>query len=296
MKWTRSPAGLSEPDLLSMETEKRGPAQVWADGTDLLHGVHPVACAVAAQRRDIRTVFYVREAAQSPRVRPVLEQCWSRNIETRPVVRSQVEKMIPRGRPHQGLFAKVSPLHFEPTPNTVEGLQRLHDDPEPAAENEKRLWLFLDSVQDPMNFGSILRTAYWFGVHKIFVSSQNSCSLTPVVSKASSGVMELIPVHSVADPVRFVALLRQADWSVLATGRPSPDTDVPCLPVAHHRLEKPTLLLLGNEGRGIPAELMKLCHMSVHIEANTRTTDVRLVDSLNLSAAAAVLLHSLLSR
>ncbi len=54
-----------------------------------------------------------------------------------------------------------------------EGLQRLHDDPEPAAENEKRLWLFLDSVQDPMNFGSILRTAYWFGVHKIFVSSQN---------------------------------------------------------------------------------------------------------------------------
>ena len=74
MKWTRSPAGLSEPDLLSLETEKRGPAQVWADGTDLLHGVHPVACAVAAQRRDIRTVFYVREAAQSPRVRPVLEQ------------------------------------------------------------------------------------------------------------------------------------------------------------------------------------------------------------------------------
>ncbi len=59
--------------------------------------------------------------------------------------------------------------------------------------------------------------------------------------------MELIPVHSVADPVRFVALLRQADWSVLATGRPSPDTDVPCLPVAHQRLEKPTLLLLGKK-------------------------------------------------
>lgn len=59
------------------------------------------------------------------------------------------------------------------------------------------MYLFLDQITDPQNFGSILRSAMFIGVDGIIVNKENACGLTPAVSKVSSGALEMIPLFQV---------------------------------------------------------------------------------------------------
>ena len=65
-----------------------------------------------------------------------------------------------------------------------------------------RLWLVLSSVQDPMNMGAVLRSAYYLGTEKIV--AYNSCHLSQVVSKASAGAMEVFDIHETNHLPKFV--------------------------------------------------------------------------------------------
>lgn len=55
-----------------------------------------------------------------------------------------------------------------------------------------------------MNFGAIIRTAYFMGVRQIFVRDQGTCRLSPVVSKASAGVLEVLPIQMVDNVAEFM--------------------------------------------------------------------------------------------
>ena len=57
------------------------------------------------------------------------------------------------------------------------------------------LYLFLDGVTDPQNFGSILRSAMFLGADGIIVNKLDSCGLTPAVSKVSSGALEFLNLY-----------------------------------------------------------------------------------------------------
>ena len=139
---------------------------------DLLYGIHPIACALAAKRRTVETVFYRRDLAESERVKLVLHKCWADNVETKPVVQAQTNSFFPRGQPHQGLVARVSRLAYSAT--SLDCLPQLAAEAAAAAQSEpsgKQIWLLLHQIQDPMNFGSIIRSAYFLGVDKIFVTA-----------------------------------------------------------------------------------------------------------------------------
>jgi len=69
---------------------------------------------------------------------------------------------------------------------------------------DRRLCVYLDQITDPQNFGAIIRSCYYFQIGCLLVSSKNRCPLNSTVSKTSSGALELINVHSVADPLGFI--------------------------------------------------------------------------------------------
>ncbi|KAL4687523.1 hypothetical protein H8959_019651 [Pygathrix nigripes] len=96
---------------------------------------------------------------------------------------------------HQGVCMEVSPLR--PRPWSAAGEASPGDDPQ-------QLWLVLEGIQDPRNFGAVLRSAHFLGVDKIITSRRNSCPLTPVVSKASAGAMEVMDVFSTDDLTGFL--------------------------------------------------------------------------------------------
>lgn len=152
-------------DLLTLE-KVQSPAKKELH-CDFLYGIHPVSCALEARRRTIETVFYRRDLVDhNQRIKEILERCWAENIPTKAVTQTKIDSMTEKVKSHQGLLAKTSRLYCLPTQCTHQYITELTEK-EPS---KQQVWLFLNEIQDPMNFGSILRSAYFLGCDKVFVS------------------------------------------------------------------------------------------------------------------------------
>lgn len=139
---------------------------------DTLFGIHPIQCALKAKRRTFKQVLYRRDLLDhNIRVKNILEQCWAAGIDTKIISRKDLESQQNRGRPNQGIVAEVSRLYFQPLPCTRKPLEELIQKSE--SNYEKQVWLLLYGIQDPMNFGSILRSAYFLGCDQVLVPSHN---------------------------------------------------------------------------------------------------------------------------
>ena len=147
-----------------------------------------------------------------------------------------------------------------------------------------RLWLVLSSVQDPMNMGAVLRSAYYLGTEKIV--AYNSCHLSPVVSKASAGAMEVFDIHETNDLPKFVSKQKEHGKYVfgsvgktMRSSGPPPEGDaedsiMTPTPVTDAVLRKDSLLLIGTyrrrHGCRSPLEqsaLFRSCVMPLIVES-----------------------------
>lgn len=88
---------------------------------------------------------------------------------------------------------------------------------QPSIISDKRVCVYLDQITDPQNFGAIIRSCYYFQIGALLVGSKNRCPLNSTVSKTSSGALELINIHSVANPVDFLQRWKQ-HGQVVCTG------------------------------------------------------------------------------
>ena len=202
-------------------------------------------------------------------------------------------------------------------------------EPELPSSSPAPVWVLLCSVKDPGNLGSIIRTCYYLGVSRLIMTGSR-CELSSVVSKSSAGTLEIFPVFSVRDSRTWVRGLQQDGWRVLAADIPDcqdqqeedekddeKEEDCRVTPGQSHvsldQLQtsvKPTLLgessvqlsdrdhfssfpVLGSEGGGIPPDLLSEVQETVSI-SSCRAVDPHL-DSLNVSVAAAIIIHSLCS-
>ncbi|EKX45738.1 hypothetical protein GUITHDRAFT_86895 [Guillardia theta CCMP2712] len=169
----------------------------------------------------------------------------------------------------------------------------MHPIPEEESKDGHPLWLVLDEVMDPQNLGALLRSAYFLGADGVIVCSKNSAGLTPSVSKASAGAMELYQVYSVSNLMQFLNWSKELGWQVIgsALGENS-------VPVSSTKLTKPTLLVMGNEGRGLRTNVLRECDVLVQVQAIV-ASDLKdlgddVLDSLNVSVAGGILIHHFL--
>ncbi|KAK4292175.1 hypothetical protein Pmani_035040 [Petrolisthes manimaculis] len=170
-----------------------------------------------------------------------------------------------------------------------------HNDPLHHSSESKipQLWIYLDQIQDPMNFGAVLRSAYFFGVDKILTSEHNSCTLSGVVSKASSGVSEVVPVYTLPHPSAVIlSQLSKAGWVLAASAHPDAGSNV--TPVDTFTPHGNTILIIGNESKGVQEEVLSVCHVVLTVPPVRPLHQA--ASCLNVSAATAVLLHSLRSK
>lgn len=137
--------------------------------------------------------------------------------------------------------------------------------------------LLLDTLQDPGNVGTIIRTAHSFGFDSIVVS-ENSVDLTnEKVIRASQGAIFHIPVLQ-ANLSETIQKLKTSGIPIIGTGFKEA-SDFTSLPVA-----KSVAFVLGNEGQGIRPEVLALCDKVVKIEMST-------FESLNVAIAAGILCY-----
>ncbi|MBF2054663.1 MAG: RNA methyltransferase [Candidatus Sericytochromatia bacterium] len=152
---------------------------------------------------------------------------------------------------------------------------------QPAEDkNRRRGWLLTESLQDPGNFGALLRLADAMGWRGILTLGDAPDPFQPKVLRGSMGSALRLPVQSLT----LDALARwQADgWQLVGT----------CLDasVSSLRWQAPEkmILALGHEGQGLSPELLALCQQRIRIPMSGA------VDSLNVATAAAMLVHEAL--
>ncbi|MDX2188179.1 MAG: RNA methyltransferase [Opitutaceae bacterium] len=158
------------------------------------------------------------------------------------------------------------------------------EEPRQWAE-QRQFILALDRVGNPHNFGAIVRTAAFFGVkHLVFATTPDQAQVSEAAYRVAEGGMESVALHRVPDLASSLVAWRDR-FEILGA---AVDGAVPL-----HKLRKPLaqgkprLLVLGNEEFGLTPEVAAACHTRVVIPGSGK------VESLNVSAAAAVLLWTL---
>ncbi|XP_006016132.1 rRNA methyltransferase 1, mitochondrial [Alligator sinensis] len=252
-------------------------------GSEILFGIGPCSIAFSQAKRNFFQLFV---KSSSSGLRPVMEefvqQAKARGASVH-YVRREVLDTLCKDEVHQGVCLEASPL----------GLKSIEETEVPACQDPQQIWLVLEQIQDPMNLGTLLRCAYFLGVDQVVMSRSNSCPLTPVVSKASAGAMEILDVYSTDDIPRFLKAKIEACWEVVGTvSKSEVEGNIPVVDCLDFQWEKPTVLVLGNEASGLSPGTRSLCHKMLTIPPGIALHPG--LDSLNVSVATGILLHSIL--
>lgn len=256
-----------------------------SESHEIVFGIAPCLFALSQGRRKAFKLFVKDgEATQRASVLKVCEEAHSRAVQICHVSKKDLDNMS-LGRVHQGVCLQASRLDYlTKTSNNTHGNKD---------NNRPPLWLILEEIQDPMNLGAILRSAYFLGVDRVASSLHRSCPLSPVVSKASSGVMEVMEVYGYESLEDMLRIKVAQGWHVVGSvGTEAEVMHIPIIQCSDFHLTKPTLLLMGGEGKGLSLELLSLCQALLTIPAGRNLFPG--IESLNVSVAAGILLHMML--
>jgi TrmH family RNA methyltransferase len=144
---------------------------------------------------------------------------------------------------------------------------------------KNKLTMCVDDIQDPGNLGTIIRICDWFGIENLICSNNSADLYNPKVIQASMGAFLRVKV--------FYQNLEEfiPEYSKI-TSHPSIGTFLEGEDIYKTDLPKSALVVLGNEGKGISAEVEKLLDSKVFIPPYLQTQ--KHAESLNISTAAAV--------
>ncbi|MEY4546010.1 MAG: hypothetical protein RL685_2205 [Pseudomonadota bacterium] len=169
------------------------------------------------------------------------------------------------GGQHQGAIALAPPLELRPWSEVVTRPQLIA--------------IALDRVQDPQNFGAVVRSAVATGDAALVWGEHASAPLTPATFRASAGAIEHATLSRVASLKDALASAREAGAQVIGLAAGAPDL------LSNIDLRGPTVIVLGNEAEGLQTSVRRAC---TRLAAVVRP---RVLDSLNASVAAAIALY-----
>jgi 23S rRNA (guanosine2251-2'-O)-methyltransferase len=227
---------------------------------DVLYGRNPVREALRAGRRRVGRVFATPAAAREP---------WLKGVDVELADAAAIAARCGSDA-HQGVCADADPY-----PYAAAGALLAEPDP---------LIVALDEVQDPQNLGAVARTAECAGATGLVVPERRSAEVTAAAAKASAGAVEHLPVARVVNLAGFLDRAKGAGcWAYGAEGDAGTRYDEPDYAGG-------VVLVLGAEGKGLRPKVRAHCDVLVALPLEGR------IASLNVSAAAAVLLYEVRKR
>jgi len=228
----------------------------------LVLGVQPVREAVRAHGAGIERVLV--EEGDHPQLEALARFARDQGIEVPSASRSELDRRT-KGARHQGVLAFVPELRLRPLAELAV---------EPGS-----LFIALDEIQDPQNFGATIRSAVAFGASAVVWPENASAPLSPATFRASAGAIE----HAV---LCKVAALPTAITHLASLGATTVALDANAdLDLAEVDLTGPVVLVLGSEGKGLRKSVRRACAHGARLPMRGP------IGSLNASVAAAVALY-----
>lgn len=152
---------------------------------------------------------------------------------------------------------------------------------EKIAREDKGIVLVLDEIQDPRNFGAIIRSAEVFGVKGIIIPERNAVRINETVVKTSTGAIEYVDIIKVTNISEALNKLKKLDyWVYGAEGEGSKD-------YSKEKYPAKVTLVLGSEGNGIRKKVKETCDVLIKIPMYGK------INSLNVSVAGGIILSEI---
>ena len=182
----------------------------------IIYGIHPLQEALKSSHLQIEKILIGTQTLHPP-LQSILEIANTRKIPVTFTTRESLDRMT-KGGVHQNVVGLV-----KETPYTDVGEILSHW----KKQGTKALFLILDGIQDPQNFGSLIRTGLGCGAHGIVIPKDRSVGITPVVIKASAGATAHLPITRVVNIAATIDLLRKEGNLGLRCLRGSQGFDLP---------------------------------------------------------------------
>jgi 23S rRNA (guanosine2251-2'-O)-methyltransferase len=243
-----------------------------AHGADFISGRNPVLEMLQTDPSRLTKVFIVDGMTASFR-RQITALAKEHGVPVQTVPGVRLERTVP-GVNHQGIVAQVSSVGYSDVHEILTRCGPMRED----VIRDKPIVLLLDQIQDPYNFGAIIRSAAAAGAGGVIVPERNAAPLSSGAIKASAGAAMNIPVGRTPNLLGVLDELKERGyWIVGADG--TADTSIWDMD-----WDRPLGIVIGNEDKGLRSPIAKACDFKVKIPMPGP------VESLNASVAAGLIL------
>ena len=185
-------------------------------------------------------------AEQKGTLQQIVRLCQREGIALVSVRRRDLDEMG-GGLEHQGVIAEVSAYPYVELDDLYAISQQRQEDP---------FFLVLDSLQDPQNVGSLLRTAEAVGIHGVILPERRAVGITAAVSRASAGAVEHLSACMVTNVVRTIEELKTRGTWVVGVEETPAAQDYRTV-----NLNMPLALVMGSEGAGMRRLVLERCDL-----------------------------------
>ncbi len=214
--------------------------------------------------------IYVLDGCQDGPISTIKREAKKQDIMVRYVEKERLDQISETGK-HQGVIAYAAAYEYAEVEDLLKKAQEKGEDP---------FLILLDNIEDPHNFGAILRTANLAGAHGVIIPKNRAVGLTATVARTSAGAINYTPVAKVTNLTKTIEELKKKGmWFVCA--------DMDGVAMYDLDLKGPIGLIIGNEGSGVGRLVKEACD---YVAAIPMKGDI---DSLNASVAAGVLAYEI---
>lgn len=220
------------------------------------------------------TALYIASRVEmDDRLKESLALAKNREIPILEVMRPELDRMSGIDGVHQGIALKVPPYEYA---HPTDLLERAYD------SAKTPLIVALDGITDPRNLGAIIRSTAAFGGQGIIVPQRRSVGVTAAAWKTSAGAAARCPVAMASNLTNTIKSYKEQGVFVIGLDGDG-DVQLPSLDLA----DRPLLVIVGSEGKGLSRLVSEQCDAIVSIPISQTT------ESLNAGIAASVTLYEI---
>lgn len=247
----------------------KAPRRSGKGAEDVVAGRNPVLEALNAAVPAV-SLHVQRNIDSDPRIREAMARALERGITIKEHSRDELSDLVD-GVVHQGIALTIEPYKYLDLVDVL----GLGTDRRPA------LLVMLDGVTDTRNLGAIARSAAAFGATGLVIPSRRSATVTAAAWRTSAGAFAHVPVAMVPNLTNAIQQAKEAGFMVVGLAGEA-GADITAADLGN----EPVVIVVGSEGKGLGRLVSENCDLLASIAINDA------VESLNVSVAAAIAMHS----
>jgi 23S rRNA (guanosine2251-2'-O)-methyltransferase len=238
---------------------------------EIIYGINPVLEALRSERQGLNKIL-LAEGREGGSVRLLRQLAREKGIPIQVSPKEALDRLAGGGY-HQGILGFTAASSYSTWEDLLDRVR---------SAQGKAIILVLDSIEDPQNLGSLIRTAEACGVKGVVLPKDRAAGITPAVVRASAGAVAHLPIVRVTNLASTLEELKKEGFWIVGADSGAEKS------LYELKFDMNVAVVIGSEGKGVRPLLLKKCDYTVSIPMRGK------VSSLNAAIAGGVILFEIL--